>query len=448
MNYDKSKSNKRLQTLIFLAAVFISASTVDAALTEGLVPVIETPVVVAMLDAPTAAKGTGGLVVVVESRVKEPFVVHSYRVLLDGKTVLRKKAGKKGEDVISFDALPVGSHKIKVKALYTGSGYGVFDYHADYKYSADGEFALKIKEGRVITLKVVCDDRDGFLADLEKRPFVSFETGSYAASSVVAKKSVPAEAAAVKGVYTLEAGMVAGKYVTGLSVEKFDSKLKVHVVGDGTFNRYEAFRLNDPERIVVDIFGVKELIGNDSLKVRSPYLTKVRIGQHEDRARVVLDIPAKAPRKYLVESSTKGLSILLGKNVTSAGKRTFLSRRSGVTAEGNLITGLAVEDVKESVKLIISGEGTLDRYEAFQLEKPDRIVIDILGVKEVLETDSLNVQGSFLEKVRVGQHPDRARVVLDLKKGVSVDYKVTKSKTFLIVEVARKTKNQPQAGKP
>ncbi|MDH3975020.1 MAG: hypothetical protein OEV42_12135, partial [Deltaproteobacteria bacterium] len=58
-------------------------------------------------------------------RIKEPFEIESYKVILDGKVVLRNVIGDKELYGTTIDNIPAGSHKILVKAVYSGSGYGI-----------------------------------------------------------------------------------------------------------------------------------------------------------------------------------------------------------------------------------------------------------------------------------------------------------------------------------
>ena len=83
---------------------------------------------------PAAENGrVGGVIIVQEERLKKPFTLSSCRVLLDGKTILEKKAGDKGLGDITINRLPEGKHKIrlceicselKVEFVKTSTGYG------------------------------------------------------------------------------------------------------------------------------------------------------------------------------------------------------------------------------------------------------------------------------------------------------------------------------------
>ncbi|HEY4639983.1 MAG TPA: type IV pilus secretin PilQ [Thermoanaerobaculia bacterium] len=69
----------------------------------------------------------------------------------------------------------------------------------------------------------------------------------------------------------------------------------------------------------------------------------------------------------------------------------------------------------------ISGDGELT-YKAFQLAGPDRVVLDISGVRNAVAKKNIIVNDSVVKRVRIGQFsPDVIRVVLDLDSKATYD---------------------------
>lgn len=69
----------------------------------------------------------------------------------------------------------------------------------------------------------------------------------------------------------------------------------------------------------------------------------------------------------------------------------------------------------------ITGDGELT-YKAFQLTGPDRIVLDISGVRNAVAKKNITVNDSVVKRVRIGQFsPDVIRVVMDLDSKSSYD---------------------------
>jgi type IV pilus assembly protein PilQ len=69
----------------------------------------------------------------------------------------------------------------------------------------------------------------------------------------------------------------------------------------------------------------------------------------------------------------------------------------------------------------ITGDGELT-YKAFQLRGPDRVVLDISGVRNGVVKKNIDVSDSVVKRVRIGQFsPDVIRVVLDLDSKTTYD---------------------------
>lgn len=392
----------------------------------------------------------GGVIILLQEKLKAPFQLSSYKVLIDGKTVLEKRLGELGLSGITINRLPEGKYKINVSALYTGSGYGLFDYHEDYKYPVESSTEIKVMEGRVTNIKIICNDRDGFLADLDKRPYITYNLSSIESPKVIdgketeavsdetatkevsireeeikpeAKKDIPGMDLPVEG--------IKAQYITGLNVEK-DGKFKLVVMADGVMNDYLTGTLDKPDRIVIDIKDVREQLKTDTLLVNGTLVKKVRVGQHPGYTRIVLDTPGKPMLAYDVKPIDGGLIVTVSRD--SDETQTDDEERSSLSKAKHL-TGISVERVAKGVKVFLGGDGSFGDYTSRIMEKPDRLVIDIKGVKELLDLDELTVNSTLLRSVRVGQHPGMLRLVLDLSANAKVKFDVQALSDGLLVEI-------------
>jgi hypothetical protein len=69
-----------------------------------------------------------------------------------------------------------------------------------------------------------------------------------------------------------------------------DQELRVYVKADGGLGRYKAFHLTNPPRVVVDLLDVQATRTTESVAVTGPLVSKVRVGRHADRVRLVFEI--------------------------------------------------------------------------------------------------------------------------------------------------------------
>ena len=91
------------------------------------------------------------------------------------------------------------------------------------------------------------------------------------------------------------------------------SSLEVHIAGNGGL-RYKAFRLNDPERLVIDVQGVKNSVAKPMVAVNDGPVQRVRVAQFaagaDPVARVVLDLTGKT--EYAITPTGESLLITFG----------------------------------------------------------------------------------------------------------------------------------------
>lgn len=80
------------------------------------------------------------------------------------------------------------------------------------------------------------------------------------------------------------------------------------------------------------------------------------------------------------------------------------------------ITNLRWESAPDRFVLHIETDGPVGDHSVFRLDNPPRIVADLIGVKPQMAERSFSVVGSpWIQGVRVGEYPEKTRIVLDLK---------------------------------
>ena len=88
--------------------------------------------------------------------------------------------------------------------------------------------------------------------------------------------------------------------------------------------------------------------------------------------------------------------------------------------------------------IVIAVNGGVDKFNAFKLTKPDRIVLDLPGVKSAITAKSIAIDKFAVAQVRQGIYPDKIRIVLDAAKSTLPPYKIIKNegglKVILVAE--------------
>ena len=82
----------------------------------------------------------------------------------------------------------------------------------------------------------------------------------------------------------------------------------VYVEADGAIDNIDSFTLDNPSRLVVDFWGVDSKVWPDKWDVDWPNVTRVRVGKHADKVRVVLDLRSPLS-SHGVEPASDGVHI-------------------------------------------------------------------------------------------------------------------------------------------
>ncbi len=101
--------------------------------------------------------------------------------------------------------------------------------------------------------------------------------------------------------------------------------------------------------------------------------------------------------------------------------------------DGGALKDIIFEDTGDGFKVDIRTDGPIDDYRPACLLSPSRMVIDLVGNwknpgKTVYETGN-----GVLEKIIVGEHPDKLRIVMHLQGNKRLDPIISKSENGLIL---------------
>jgi type IV pilus assembly protein PilQ len=131
------------------------------------------------------------------------------------------------------------------------------------------------------------------------------------AQPVVKTERIPEPAQAKTPVVTIT-GMASAKSVRRVATAGQGAALEIDIKGDGAMASYKAFRLNNPERLVIDINGVKNRVAK-ALEVNDGAVQRVRVAQFAPAVtRVVLDLNGKT--EYAVTPSGDMLRVTFGES--------------------------------------------------------------------------------------------------------------------------------------
>ncbi|MEE9614586.1 MAG: type IV pilus secretin PilQ [Thermodesulfobacteriota bacterium] len=240
----------------------------------------------------------------------------------------------------------------------------------------------------------------------------------------------------------------------------------VSVVGDGDAIlveasgaiQYTAFRLSDPPRLIVDLPGVNMEQVSDTIEVDNNFMTSITTSTYGEDEKTIgrIEIRLREGINHNVKSGEDSLLVDLSRDI-------YISDEAGAVEEEPLAmeeeeAALEVAEAEAAVEVpvieeaaeepvevpvieevtseeplpaatrliqvasaredgtsvfTVIADGAIGSYNSFGLDDPARLVIDVWGVDATIEQKDIPVSGEQIERIRVGIHPDKVRLVFD-----------------------------------
>jgi len=252
---------------------------------------------------------------------------------------------------------------------------------------------------------------------------------------------------------------------------------KISVVGEGREVlieasggiTYTAFELSDPDRLVLDIPGV------DIEKVRGPSpinndfittITAVSYGKDTTSPISRIEIGLKEGISHDIKTSEGNIlvsfhykvipSVIEERKIPETPSETA-PRAGEVEKQEEAVLSPAApgekEEVKKADKLLriearkektdtvikILGNGVIGNFNAFTIDKPapPRLVVDVWNVGSSIPRKGLAIGGPLIKKVRVGEHPDKIRLVFDFSRKTLSPYTIERVEDSLVITIGK-----------
>jgi len=202
---------------------------------------------------------------------------------------------------------------------------------------------------------------------------------------------------------------------------------------------FTAFALQDPERVVVDVTSVAADGSGDPVAVDDGLVEEVALsafstGIGDEMTRVVIRL--MEPADFEVNSTEAGLEIFI-RPMTAMGQPEMemdpaedsfeddpwaIDEAAVPTLEvgpsweappASSLVAVEAQDTGDGSLVHLMADGVVSAAVTFTLEDPDRLVIDLAGLVSQVAEPRLELGSSHATRVRVGQHADMVRVVVD-----------------------------------
>jgi type IV pilus assembly protein PilQ len=237
------------------------------------------------------------------------------------------------------------------------------------------------------------------------------------------------------------------KAVTDLTMEQKEGAVTFKVVADGTLGNYNAFALEKPARLVLDVWNVDVRYPKRSFKSPNPFVQKVRIGKHADKIRLVFDSSTPKLPPYAVTASENTLLVSFGKVsqpsepqvvVQESGQAAAASTPAAASGKRAVLTRIDFKQMDHRSRVAIGTTGE-PLYES-QMVSRDILLVTLKNtfvpkhLQRALDTKEFEsaVEYISIQNIKSGKVTD---VRISLKLREEVPYEVTREGKDIFVDV-------------
>ncbi len=97
----------------------------------------------------------------------------------------------------------------------------------------------------------------------------------------------------------------------GIETQRYKRKYRIVLLADSPIKKYEAFFLDTPARLIIDLPGAWKNVGYSKLMMHDAKVKHIRVGEHRDKLRIVLDLKSQKPISPIITESPRGLILTI-----------------------------------------------------------------------------------------------------------------------------------------
>jgi len=152
----------------------------------------------------------------------------------------------------------------------------------------------------------------------------------------------------------------------------------------------------------------------------------------------------------LIIALLSGSASLTGKeneaNTTVSISEQAMSRQEnpGILKEANTIVNVESQMNGNVLEIILTGDGAITSYKTFVLDNPNRLVVDVFNITKPFPQRLLKVDSPYIDRIRMGTHPNKVRLVLESFKKQIPSYRVAQRDNQLLLFLNEIQKSEAQ----
>jgi tetratricopeptide (TPR) repeat protein len=238
-----------------------------------------------------------------------------------------------------------------------------------------------------------------------------------------------------------------------IEVTETASGSRVAIEGSKPF-AYRVFRLSDPLRVVVEVPRARLGKIAGAVEVKDGIINVIQKRQIGDPQKQGARIEIGLDRlvKYDVVPEGNFLYLNFAKPPIPPPKEVQEKEKKEATPAAPLRKARSLKEIEisvkvDGVKVDIKGDGLIPEYKSFELASPTRLVVDLPDLSNASGKKEIDVGSRLLKHIRIGQHPDKLRLVFDVSEAKLPPYQLTRKGQELKLTLGEVKKEAPQEEK-
>ncbi len=245
--------------------------------------------------------------------------------------------------------------------------------------------------------------------------------------------------------------------------------------------KYTAFKLTDPPRIIIDMPEVDVSSVRSPIAVNNNYITEIRTSTYGDENKRIgrIEIGLRQGIIHRVKAGENSILVDLKRDIYIPGvaeeqapeeepqtmdevteiiekteedvavsTTVVADRKEPARKKASNLTDVRIDSKNSEVTVTLVGDGEIGNFNAFGLEDPSRVVLDVWGVSATFEEREIPVDSEVIEQMRVGVHPDKVRIVFDSPLSAIPSYSVDKEADRLVLRFSKPRADTAETQKP
>ena len=227
----------------------------------------------------------------------------------------------------------------------------------------------------------------------------------------------PVRTATARTTSTVPVPGVSASRLQSVYAARFGDALKVFVGADGRIANYRSFTIENPARIVFDLFNIRSPHPQEKIvPVNTQWVSQIRYHNYPDRVRVILDTQPAFLDRFAARPVENGLLIQLGADFRTADARSVEPSPASGASSARRIQSVYATQLGDGIQVNVRGDGPIRNYETSTENDPARIHVHIPGVRSSdPDVQSFPVDTQWVRSVRHEQRADGVRVTIETR---------------------------------